>query len=258
MWMNRLHGLLSYTQLHRNLLNISSLFVFRSYSFFSSVPRAFLPARLISRRFAHRGDLERSLQIINDSGGVDRVTWWEKRFGIHGSHGCQSMDSWIDDDWCIFSPWKDVSEKIRLLECGCLLCTVIKLISGKDFHLTGELIHPPLFKRLDEVRFSPNDPVVVEWRVLARLPTVDGRNPAPVDMVNIPLFYRVSYIPGAGFLPSTPYVPPNSNWFLPGKAYTLAEKMVLWLAVERVMPGSLPACLGPWPLRRTRPWKPWP
>ena len=34
-----------------------------------------LPARLISRRFAHRGDLERSLQIINDSGGVDRVTW---------------------------------------------------------------------------------------------------------------------------------------------------------------------------------------
>ena len=58
------------------------------------------PARLISRRFAHRGDLERSLQIINDSGGVDRVTWWEKRFGIHGSHGCRS---WIDDDWCIFS-----------------------------------------------------------------------------------------------------------------------------------------------------------
>ena len=34
--------------------------------------------------------------------------------------------------------------------------------------------------------------------------TVDGRNPAPVDMVNILLFtciYRVSYIPG--FLPST-------------------------------------------------------
>jgi len=30
-------------------------------------------ARLISRRFAHRGDLERSLQIINDSGGVDRA-----------------------------------------------------------------------------------------------------------------------------------------------------------------------------------------
>ena len=33
--------------------------------------------------------------------------------------------------------------------------------------------------------------------------TVDGGNPAPVDMVNIPLF-RVSYIPGgAGFQPST-------------------------------------------------------
>jgi len=35
--------------------------------------------------------------------------------------------------------------------------------------------------------------------------TVDGRNPAPVDMVNIPLFiYKVLYMPGgAGFLPST-------------------------------------------------------
>ena len=38
--------------------------------------------------------------------------------------------------------------------------------------------------------------------------TVDGRNPAPVDMVNIckyPIIYRVSYIPGGclGFLPST-------------------------------------------------------
>ena len=37
--------------------------------------------------------------------------------------------------------------------------------------------------------------------------TVDGRNPAPVDMVNIhkyPIIYRVLYIPGgAGFLPST-------------------------------------------------------
>ena len=35
-------------------------------------------------------------------------------------------------------------------------------------------------------------------------PTDDGRNPAPVDMLNIPLFYRVLYISGgAGFLPST-------------------------------------------------------
>jgi len=37
--------------------------------------------------------------------------------------------------------------------------------------------------------------------------TVDGRNPAPVDMVNIPIFtgfYNVLYIPGgAGVLPST-------------------------------------------------------
>ena len=33
---------------------------------------------------------------------------------------------------------------------------------------------------------------------------VDGRNSAPVDMVNILLFHRVSYLPGdAGFLPST-------------------------------------------------------
>jgi len=35
--------------------------------------------------------------------------------------------------------------------------------------------------------------------------TVDGRNPAPVDMENLPLFiYRVLSISGgAGFLPST-------------------------------------------------------
>ena len=34
--------------------------------------------------------------------------------------------------------------------------------------------------------------------------TFDGRNPAPVDMVNIPLFAGFSYIlGGAGFLPST-------------------------------------------------------
>ena len=34
--------------------------------------------------------------------------------------------------------------------------------------------------------------------------TVDGRNPAPVDMVNIPIIYKVLYIAGgAGFLPST-------------------------------------------------------
>jgi len=32
--------------------------------------------------------------------------------------------------------------------------------------------------------------------------TVDGRNPAPVDMVGYPIFYRVLYIPGGclGFL----------------------------------------------------------
>ena len=34
--------------------------------------------------------------------------------------------------------------------------------------------------------------------------TVDGRNPAPLDVVNIPLFTGVFYIPGgAGFLAST-------------------------------------------------------
>ena len=35
--------------------------------------------------------------------------------------------------------------------------------------------------------------------------TVDGRIPAPVDMVNIPITYKVLYIPGGcfGFLPST-------------------------------------------------------
>ena len=34
--------------------------------------------------------------------------------------------------------------------------------------------------------------------------TVDGRNPAQVDMVVYPILYSASYIPGgAGFLPST-------------------------------------------------------
>ena len=34
--------------------------------------------------------------------------------------------------------------------------------------------------------------------------TVDGRNPAPVDMVVYPIIFKVLYIPGgAGFLPST-------------------------------------------------------
>ena len=38
--------------------------------------------------------------------------------------------------------------------------------------------------------------------------TVDGRNPAPVDMVNIPLFTAFLYIPsGVGFLPSTVWTP---------------------------------------------------
>ena len=36
------------------------------------------------------------------------------------------------------------------------------------------------------------------------LPTVDGRNPAPVDMENLPVFTRFYTCPGgAGFLPST-------------------------------------------------------
>ena len=37
------------------------------------------------------------------------------------------------------------------------------------------------------------------------LPTVDGRNPAPVDRVTYPIIYRVSYIPGGclRFQPST-------------------------------------------------------
>ena len=41
-------------------------------------------------------------------------------------------------------------------------------------------------------------PIIVDY------PTVDGRNPAPVDMVGYPIIYRVLYVPGgAGFLPST-------------------------------------------------------
>ena len=52
---------------------------------------------------------------------------------------------------------------------------------------------------------------MVEW-VNVSWYTVDGRNPAPVDMVNISLFTRfyTSQVPGgAGFLPSTVWVHMN-------------------------------------------------
>ena len=46
--------------------------------------------------------------------------------------------------------------------------------------------------------------------------TVDGRNPAPVDMVHIPIIYKVSWfscmLGGAGFLPSTVVSPNRSEW----------------------------------------------
>ena len=51
--------------------------------------------------------------------------------------------------------------------------------------------------------FQRETPVLhVPWK---SNPTVDGRNPAPVDMAGkYPIVYRVLYIPGgAGFLPST-------------------------------------------------------
>ena len=44
------------------------------------------------------------------------------------------------------------------------------------------------------------------------LDTVDGRNPAPVDMVVYPIIYRVLYIPsGAGFLSAVPPKCPNNS-----------------------------------------------
>ena len=54
------------------------------------------------------------------------------------------------------------------------------------------------FGKISELRDSHNNFVAI-WG-----DTVDGQNPAPGDMVNVPLFSRVLYIPGgAGFLPST-------------------------------------------------------
>ena len=41
--------------------------------------------------------------------------------------------------------------------------------------------------------------------------TVDGRNPAPVEVVQ-PIIYKVLYIPGgAGFLPSTVGIPDDRD-----------------------------------------------
>ncbi len=47
--------------------------------------------------------------------------------------------------------------------------------------------------------------------------TVDGRNPAPVDMENNPIIWRVLYIAGdAGFLPPTVRLSPfGVSWYLP-------------------------------------------
>ena len=45
-------------------------------------------------------------------------------------------------------------------------------------------------------------------------PTVDGGNPAPLDMVVHPIIYEVLYIPGsflAGFLNHQQYVTPKGN-----------------------------------------------
>ena len=57
-----------------------------------------------------------------------------------------------------------------------------------------EFLAVPVFKRRCEVNVKGID-------------TVDGRNPAPVDVVDIPVFiciHRVLYIPGgAGFFSST-------------------------------------------------------
>jgi len=50
--------------------------------------------------------------------------------------------------------------------------------------------------------------------------TVDGRNPASVDMVRFPIICRVSYIPGgAGFLPSTvQQISANHHGILPKRS----------------------------------------
>ena len=50
-----------------------------------------------------------------------------------------------------------------------------------------------------------------KWKWSNRDDTVDGRNPAPVDMVRVfPIIYRVSYNPGgAGFQPSTVSITPG-------------------------------------------------
>ena len=56
-------------------------------------------------------------------------------------------------------------------------------------------------------RFKMRGAALDEGSALLKTTRVDGRNPvdSPVDMVNIPLIYRVLYIPGGclGFLPST-------------------------------------------------------
>ena len=59
----------------------------------------------------------------------------------------------------------------------------------------------------------------------AQKPMVDGRNPAPVDMVNIPLFTGTIYIPGGclGFLPSTVLQP---FWWIPSLPCRIAS--LLW------------------------------
>ena len=87
-----------------------------------------------------------------------------------------------------------------------------KKTSSSNPPLLGSKVnHPGCIDTLPETNIKKcGDPW--KWKEIPDLETtntsgaaVDGQNPAPVDMVNIPLFIGFLYIPGGclGFLPST-------------------------------------------------------
>ena len=78
---------------------------------------------------------------------------------------------------------------------------------------------------------------MVEWVNVSRY-TVDGRNPAPVDMVNISLFTRfyTSQVPGgAGFLPSTVRVHMNYITILCSIILQFSRIHLIWTHRQRIL-----------------------
>jgi len=92
--------------------------------------------------------------------------------------------------WAIFL--SRASLQLRIYIFYPIVTTLIRIFVGSA--AKGEVI------TLDRHASRSETIIPTSWAHTA----VDGRNPAPVDMVNYPIIYKVSCMfGGAGFLPST-------------------------------------------------------